>query len=85
MNHHHRFIVRFPIGLGFPLITFPFPVVLIKSIGKAFFYDRISFLTSTTCVECSVNSSGGERRGVVVVLIYLYIYILIVGIENNPL
>ena len=22
--HHHRFIVRFPIGLDFPLITLPF-------------------------------------------------------------
>ena len=23
-HHHHRFIVRFPIGLDFPLITLPF-------------------------------------------------------------
>ena len=24
VHHHHRFIVRFPIGLDFPLITIPF-------------------------------------------------------------
>ena len=35
---YYRFIVRFPIGLDFPFITLtPFPRVLMKSIGAAFF------------------------------------------------
>ena len=35
--HHHRFIVRFPIGFDYPLITLPGPGVLMKSLEQHFF------------------------------------------------
>ena len=41
--------------VGLPPHNAPFPEVLKKCIGAAFFYDRMPFLTSTTCVECSVK------------------------------
>ena len=68
MSYHiiiyYLFIVHFPIGMDFP-----FPGVLMKSIGAAFF-DRMPFLTSTTCVGCnmcyvfnvSVTDSFDDRR-----------------------
>ena len=37
--------------VGFPLHNTSFPWVLMKSIGEAFF-DRMPFLTSTTCLTC---------------------------------
>ena len=40
--------------VGLPPHNTPFPGLLIKSIGAAF-YDRMPFLTSTTCVGCSIK------------------------------
>ena len=40
--------------VGLPLHNTPFPGVLMKSIGAAFF-DRMPFLTSTTCVGCNIK------------------------------
>ena len=40
--------------VGLPLHNTPFPGVLMKSIGTAFF-DRMPFLTSTTCVGCNIK------------------------------
>ena len=45
-KHHWCIIVRFPIRLGFPLITFPSGVFM-KSIGASV-YNRMQFLASTT-------------------------------------
>ena len=39
--------------VGLPLHNTPFPGVLMKSIGAAFF-DRMPFLTPTTCVGCNM-------------------------------
>ena len=47
--HHHRFSDR----AGLPPHNAPFPGMLMKSIGAAF-YDRMPFLTSTTCVESTI-------------------------------
>ena len=39
--------------VGLPTHNAPFPGVLMKSIGAAFFNDRLPFLTSTTnCKSC---------------------------------
>ena len=40
--------------VGLPPHNTPFPRVLMKSIGAAF-YDRIPFLTSTRVVECNIK------------------------------
>ena len=40
--------------VGLPLHNTPFPGVLMKSIGAAFF-NRMPFLTSTTCVGCNIK------------------------------
>ena len=40
--------------VGLPLHDTPFPGVLMKSIGATFF-DRMPFLTSTTCVGCNIK------------------------------
>ena len=40
--------------VGLPLHNTLFPGVLMKSIGATFF-DRMSFLTSTTCVGCNIK------------------------------
>ena len=55
--------------VGLPLHNTPFPGVLMKSIGAAFF-DRMPFLTSTTSVGCNmycvfnvnVTNSFDDRR-----------------------
>ena len=54
---------------GLPLHNTPFPGVLMKRIGASFF-DRMPFLTSTTCVGCNmcyvfnvtVTDSFDDRR-----------------------
>ena len=43
----------FSYRVGLPLHNTPFPGMLMKSIVAAFF-DRIHFLTSTTCVGCNM-------------------------------
>ena len=40
--------------VGLPLHNTPFPGVLMKSIGAAFF-DRMPFLTSTTCMGWNIE------------------------------
>ena len=40
--------------VGLPPHNAPFPGVLMKSIGAAF-YNRMPFLTSTTCVGCNIK------------------------------
>ena len=40
--------------VGLPSHNTPFPGVLMKSIGAASF-DRMPFLTSTTCVGCNIK------------------------------
>ena len=40
--------------VGIPPHNTPFPGVLMKSIGAAFF-DQMTFLTSTTCVGCNIK------------------------------
>ena len=45
---------RAPIMFKLPLHNTPFPGALMKSIGAAFF-DRMPFLTSTTCVGCNIK------------------------------
>ena len=55
--------------VGFSLHNIPFPGVLMKSIGAAFF-DRMPFLMSTTCMGCNmcfvfnvnVTNSFDDRR-----------------------
>ena len=55
--------------VGLPLYNTPFPGVLMKSIGAAFF-DRMPFLTSTTYMGCNmcyafnvnVTDSFDDRR-----------------------
>ena len=63
------FYIPFSDRVGLPLHNTPFPGVLMKSIGAAFF-DRMPFLTSTTCVGCNmcyvfnvnVTDSFDDRR-----------------------
>ena len=52
---HSSVYSPFSYRVGLPPHNAPFPGVLINSIGPACFYDRMPFLTSTTCVECSVK------------------------------
>ena len=55
--------------VGLPIHNTPFPGVLMKNIGAAFF-DQMAFLTSTTCVGCNmcyvvnvnVTDSFDDRR-----------------------
>ena len=49
----YRFIVRFSDMVGLPLQNTTFQVVLMKSIGAAVF-NRMPFMTSTTCVGCNM-------------------------------
>ena len=41
--------------VGLPPHNTPIPGVLMKNIGAAFFYDRMPYLTSTTCVGCNIK------------------------------
>ena len=61
-NNRHYVLVYIKAGfspfsdrVGLPPHNTPFPGVLMKSIGAAFCYDRMPFLTSTTCVGCNIK------------------------------
>ena len=62
---------QFSDGVGHTPLNIPSPGVLTKSIGTQFFYDHMSFLALTTCMEY-INGNSYNRYALVY-LIYLVI------------